>query len=640
MINTLKTVSLPNVLDQTDQAIFILDNNKNIIFCNKKCELIFEKNKNKITEKNFISFIDDYISNHNFKKLIDDTLNWQPFDDLRIACTNKNKTQIELSCYSIPLVENKKITGAALYFTDITQVINLEKKERFTRDQLENIISHIPGFIFWKDTNFVLMGCNDNFAKLAGETTRSIVGKTDYELPWSLEQTKAFIEDDKKVIMSECPRLNIEEPMRIADGSEIMLLTNKVPLKDLNGKTIGVIGICTDITQRLQMEKAAFEAKDRAEAANLAKSNFLASISHELRTPLNAIIGLSELLLQENISEKVKESLKDVHGAGQHLLDLVNDILDFSKLEAAKIDLKMNRFNLKSLVTEVFNITQKDVTDRVKLTMNYDPDTPEWVVGDKLRIKQILFNLTINALKFTEKGKVSISVNLQERRSTDAIFQIIIEDTGIGISKDRFSDIFDMFTQVESEYNRRYKGAGLGLAICKNLVNLMNGKIAVESELGIGSKFIVTLPLITSSAVTTTTPIEDNPTLVTAPSFADKRILLVEDNLLNQKVVVCMLETLKLKIDVACNAFEAINLIKDNDYNLILMDIGLPDCDGITLTTQLRQPNSKVQAIPIIALTAHVTEEDMKNCLAGGVDDILTKPISINALIQTLERWL
>ncbi len=392
-----------------------------------------------------------------------------------------------------PLVnENQKLNGLIMVGHDLTAL----KQAQNTLHYLDGIIKYAPNLIYWKDRHSVHLGCNDRFAEFAGLPSREfIVGKTDYDFAWA-SQADSYRSDDREVIESGDPKTNIEDLMPKANGELAVVISNKVPLRDLDGNIIGILGSATDITKRKKEERVLFEAKEEAELANQAKSNFLATMSHELRTPMNAIMGMAQVIKNEDLPESQAELIDIIFQAGKNLLTLIEDILDFAQLEVGKLKINVTSFDLHALIREATTSIQHQIDPATtKLELNFDSNKSLELRSDPTRIRQIIINLLGNAIKFTKEGYIKIKITHDKPSVPNACVYITVEDTGIGIPKDKLNQIFERFTQVESAYTRKFEGAGLGLAICKQLVTNMGGAIHAESVLGKGSCFCVTLPL-------------------------------------------------------------------------------------------------------------------------------------------------
>ncbi len=393
-----------------------------------------------------------------------------------------------------------------------------------------------------------------------------------------------------------------------------------------------------DIRHAAELQKQIMLAEQEtqaAAAASEAKSQFLAHMSHEIRTPLNGIIGIADILYETQLNETQTQYVKTIHGSGEALLSIINDILDFSKIEAGKMELENINFSLTEHAQSLYDLFIVQLKDKkLDFKINIDPSIPQYLLGDPLRIKQILLNLISNSIKFTSKGSIELSINLVNPEP-NLVLQFNVKDTGIGIPEDKQKLLFQAFTQVDSSTTRKYGGTGLGLQISKRLVELMGGQIQVASQLNEGSTFSFTLALKKGDLIAA--PQKDECQKTIRPN-EETKILVAEDNRTNQMVVGAMLKRLGYPYDLCDDGQLALDAMKNKDYDIILMDCQMPTLDGFAATKIIREDDNLAN-LPVIALTAGATAQEQQQCYDAGMNDFLSKPITMDMLKNTLRKW-
>lgn len=502
---------------------------------------------------------------------------------------------------------------------------------------LNSMINTIPDLIFFKNKKGIYIGCNEAFSRFNNMKAEDIIGHDDLGL-FSRDKAIDYYETDTKII--EKNQLYRMESWEVnAHGERVLLDTLKVPYTDENGEPLGIVGVCHDITNRYKTEIDLKKAKERAEESDRLKSSFLANMSHEIRTPMNAIIGFSELLVDPTTNEDDSEELvTHINNNCNTLLHLIDDIIDLAKIEANELTVFVKNTDINKTLDElheVFNETKKKIgKDHIAIELDSENfQDPFYLKTDPYRFKQILTNLTDNALKYTESGSVCIGYQIEE--TLDHV-EFYVKDTGIGIPREKQEEIFQRFNKVENDKSKLYRGTGLGLTITQNLINRLGGSILVKSEPTKGSTFIFTLPLEFAD-----TPEETKSTKATfdkQKTWKGKTILIAEDEESNFKFLEMILANHGFKIIKAENGYEAVEICKGHTpIDLILMDIKMPGMNGLEATSLIKEIRPK---LPIIVQTAYAMQNDEKESLKAGCDDYIAKPIKKKKLLSYIEKWI
>jgi two-component system, sensor histidine kinase and response regulator len=510
-----------------------------------------------------------------------------------------------------------------------------EQAEELGRERslLRSLIDSIPDIIFVKDMLGVYIVGNQALADLLGRPLSEIVGKTDFDI-FPAEMAEAFRDRDISML-SDASSLTAEEEVDYPDGRHAHLETTKVPLHGTDGALLGLIGVARDITDRKRADGLLHQALDRAEAASQAKADFLANMSHEIRTPMNAIIGMSHLALKTDLNPRQKDYVRKIQQSGQHLLGIINDILDFSKIEAGKLSVENTAVHLDTVLDNVANlITEKTIAKGLELIFDVGPGVPNDMIGDPLRLGQILINYANNAVKFTETGEIVVAVRLAEDLGDAVRLRFEVRDTGIGLTEEQMSRLFQSFQQADTSTTRKYGGTGLGLAISKKLAELMDGEVGVESQSGKGSTFWFTARLGKG---------KPRRALVPKPDLRGRRMLVVDDNENARAVLMDMLTSMSFRVEAVESGQAAVALVREvaatSPFEVVFLDWQMPGMDGIE-TARAILGLGLATPPHMIMVTAHGREEVMKAAESAGIGDVLIKPVNPSIMFDAVMRAL
>lgn len=532
----------------------------------------------------------------------------------------------------------------------VSTYLKLDQQNRELEDKnerLENLASLVDNSqeitCIFNIRTFRIEEVNSTFKSMLGYEPSEVLGSTLISF---------FNEEDlvetKKIVKEEIKRrseiFSFENRIVCKNGTQkwmrwkIIVKNNKcfANAMDISVRKMTERKLSDNLAYLVRINKELTEAKRVAEASVQVKQEFMANMSHEIRTPMNAIIGFTNLLLKTDLNDDQRKQLENVKFSGENLIVIINDILDFSKIEAGKLAIEEAPFNLHEVTNNLLELMGPQVKEKgLSLELNQQEEISKYLIGDAVRLNQILLNLLSNALKFTQEGGITLSVDLMKKEDKTLFLQFKVKDTGIGIKKEKQETIFDSFTQAEGDTTRKFGGTGLGLTIVKMLVQLMNGNVSLESEPGVGTTFIVDLPFNLDESDRQK---EEEEEKGVEKNLGELEVLLAEDNEMNQILAKRVIASFGFKLDVAENGAKALERFKEKDYDIILMDIMMPEMDGLEATRRIREdfPEGK-KDIPILAMTAFVfSEEEDYKYLESGMNDYILKPFHPDKLYQKI----
>ncbi len=527
--------------------------------------------------------------------------------------------------------------GAAVFtgfMLDITERKNAEQALKINEEKYRNIIANMNLGLLEVDNGEIILSSNQSFCEMSGYSMAELIGrKTDelFVLDENQEMMKSRNSDRKKGV-SEAYEIAVKNK----NGESRWWLISGAPRYNDKGELLGSIGIHLDITRQKKLEYELLESRQQAEYSASAKQSFLANMSHEIRTPMNAILGMSRQLQKTLLNEKQQLFLNTINNAGKHLMVIINDILDTSKIEAGKLTLEKIGFRMEEVIKNTVEVMQHRVEEKgLVLKYSIDENVAGILTGDPYRLNQVLLNLVSNAVKFSEKGTIHINCAAVEHKEKWQVIKLSVIDNGIGIDKEFLNNLFQSFTQEDKSVSRKYGGTGLGMAITKQLAELMGGSIVVESEKNIGTSVILIIPFETGDE--TDLPQQE----IKTPDYAvlkNAKILLVEDNEVNRMVARCTLGQYGADITEVVNGIQAVEAVQTALYDIVLMDMQMPLMDGLEATRHIR---AEVKSeVPIIALTANAIKGENDKCIAAGMNGYVSKPFKEEELVSMIAKWL
>ncbi len=633
-----------NLVQNSGVGLLTTDLNGNITFINKRITSFTGFEPSEIIGKHFSTLVDKKWAldiNDTFSKQLQSR---EYESNVRFPLKVKSGNIIWVEQANILLTENEEPKGFQCIVNDITEkreievkLKNIELQREENEFRLQSIFDNTPLIIFIKDLEGRYLLANKSFRDAFNFTRDQIIGKTDFDL---VEENEAerYKEIDEYVIEKQ-KNVEIEETLQQGDETKNLLIV-KFPLFDKNNKIYGIGGIASDITERYLYGMHLIEAKSKAEMAEQLQEQFLANMSHDIRTPMNGIIGMTNILLSTSMSDEQQDFLQVIKKSSDSLMVLINDILDLSKIKAGKLRIEKIDFRLRETLEQTIGTFRTLINDKgLKLRVSVDLNTPDSLIGDPHRLNQILNNLLSNAIKFTATGEINVEVKSLNQQNNEVELSFCIADTGIGIAPEKLQSIFESFSQAETGTSRKFGGSGLGLSISKKLVELQNGAIEACSCPGEGTTFSFTIKYVVATHTVAKQYNMMKQENFNQEGLAGKRVLVVEDNEANQKVIYHILKKTGIETDLADNGKVAIKLLEEGfEYDLIIMDLQMPEMDGFETTKYIRK-HLKL-SMPIIAMTASALRNEKIKCLELGMNEYLNKPFVPADLFRQLRRFL
>ena len=618
------------VVEFTEEGIVAVSRDKKILSWNRGAEAIYGFSAEEILGKSVFSTIIPPESREEYEKYFSRILAGETLIRFESERHRGDNNRVDVSLTYCPVKNQQgEVIAVSAIVRDITQAKATRQALRESEQRYRLLFERNLAGVFRCTQAGSFLDCNDAGAKILGYDSRDdLIGRSAIDIFFDLDDKTVA---DQKMAQSGTAS-NQEIRVRRKDGSTAWVMANTTML---SGSTETEIeGTFVDITPLKQAEEQMRLAKEAAEAANRAKSEFLANISHEIRTPMNGVIGMIDLALDTDLTPEQRDYLATIKSSSAALLEIINDILDFSKIEARKLELERVPFSVEELVrTTVKEFSVQARNKQLSLQCDFSTDLPDLSIGDPVRVRQILMNLVGNAVKFTDQGEIMVRVV----RLVDDTLQFSVRDTGIGVSPEKQKSIFEAFVQADTSSTRQYGGTGLGLAIVSQLVGLMQGRIWLESKPGVGSTFYFTARFGTATAAAIAHEIQPREEHAKTQPARKLHILIADDNPINQRLARSLLAKQGHSTMAVGSGREALAALQLQDFDLILMDVQMPDLDGFEATKAIRaQERTSKKHLPIVAMTAHAMSGDRERCLAAGMDSYVTKPVDATKLFTAI----
>lgn len=612
-------------------------------FASTRSQQLTGYSRHELLNMHFTDLIEDSHKQLVTEKYLNQVINLVPETQIEFCIITKagEKKWVEQS--AVMILDNGVPVGFQCAVKDISERKSMEdvvKKYEMeivqSQKRLQSVLDNATSLIYIKDLEGKYLLVNKQFKEIFNVEEKDVTGKTAYD--FMDRELAERITAGSEQVRTTGIHMEIQETITLEDGDHHFLIT-KFPLLDTQNQIFGLAGIGTDITERVQHEGELKESKRIAEDAKKLQEQFLANMSHEIRTPMNGIQGMTDLLLETELTYDQKDFVSSIKRSSDNLLVIINDILDFSKIQAGKLTIENIDFTLNEVLDNISAIFRQRLREKdLYLVMNLGSEIPQSLKGDPYRLNQILVNIIGNAIKFTNRGGISVRVEMENKTDNSLTLNFTVSDTGIGIPQEKLGVIFESFTQANIDTSRKYGGTGLGLAITRQLLELQGGTISLDSEVDNGTTFRFSIPYTyttnTNKLFLPGTDIKSYQSL-----FVNRKFLVAEDNEVNQKVIMHVIKKAGGRVTIANDGLEAIEMLKnDSSYDLIIMDLQMPKMDGHSATIHIR--NEMKLDTPIIAMTASALKGEKLKCLSIGMNAYLSKPFEINYLYKTISQLL
>lgn len=635
------------LLDSYTQPVLAMDTSGNVLDCNQHFLNVYGLTIERICNRNYFTHLKELglaLPGDSMQSLFDDEsskITFHRIDEKRFL------KYLQWTLFKLHISANSVIF--ILLAHDVTPILEVATKEQLL---LDSLIDSVPAEIFWKDKSLVYLGCNKSFVNSLDLKDKSeVIGKTDFDLPVDRKDSHFYRDDDLQIIRTKIGKLDIVERQFVNGQRERVLSTSKVPLFDDQGEVYGILGVCRDITEQKRSEDKLKQAITMAEQANYTKSEFIANMSHDIRTPLSGVVGISQLLVDTLSSSEHQQQAEWIHECGVQLLSLLNDILTViaSDDDSAKHAEKEEVFSLRQCLDDLVHLERPSTEMKgISLDVNIDPDTPEFLYGDRSSLYRILLNLLGNAIKFTSVGGVCVNVKVLEMSEDKVRLHFVVSDTGIGIPEDLQNKVFDRFYRANPSYKGVYSGHGIGLHIANSYVTRMGGDLQFASAVGDGTSFYFDLGFKIAEGQKVDvlekhlTDCDKQDVPIVANGYDSPTVLLVEDNYVALKVLESIAKLVNIRFVSANDGESALDIATRQNFNLIITDIGLPGISGKEFAHKLRawEKMQDRASVPIIGLTAHVRDQVREKCIESGMNDAYSKPIDLQTMNEIIHRFI